>query len=87
MTPPKGKLSPNHEVLVSCASFWIFCLENPSISGGKKKALFLFGEEHSRCLCNPGGEDVSPNGGSTSQESFVPNISEYSVYVGVRTTE
>lgn len=54
---------------------------------GKKKALFLFGEEHSRCLCNPGGEDVSPNGGSTSQESFVPNVSEYSVYVGVRTTE
>lgn len=52
-----------------------------------KKALLLFGEEHSRCLSNPGGEDVSPNGGSTSKESFVPNISECSVYVGLGTTE
>lgn len=52
-----------------------------------KKALFLFGEGHSRCLCNPGGEDFSPDGGPTSKETFMPNVSECSVYVGIRTTE
>lgn len=68
-------------------SFGFSVLKILQFQEGKKKALLLFGEEHSSCLCNPGGEDISPNGGSTRKETLMPNISECSVDVGLGTTE
>lgn len=87
MIPPKGKLRPQSWG-TGLLCFLLDFLSWKSFNfRGKEKALFLFGTGHLSCLCNSGGEDFSPNGGSTRKETSMPNISECSVDVGRGTTE